>query len=122
LCVSRSTFYLKYTSTHFHYGNIKSPPAKVKDEDLQILVCFVKAISKGRGSWFINNSNDLETSYLASILGGLPFALAGFLLVTNPKYLSPLVHDPLGVTFVVAASALMLVGFAWMRRIVRVEV
>jgi tight adherence protein B len=58
----------------------------------------------------------------AFILGGLPFALAGFLLVTNPHYLSPLVHDPLGVTFVVAASALMLVGFAWMRRIVRVEV
>ena len=58
----------------------------------------------------------------AFILGGLPFALAGFLLVTNPSYLSPLVHDPLGITFVLAASALMLVGFAWMRRIVRVEV
>jgi tight adherence protein B len=58
----------------------------------------------------------------AFILGGLPFALAGFLLVTNPHYLSPLIHDPLGVTFVVAASVLMLVGFAWMRRIVRVEV
>lgn len=58
----------------------------------------------------------------AYILGGLPFALGGFLLATNPHYLSPLVQDPLGVTFIVGASVLMLLGFAWMRRVVRVEV
>ena len=58
----------------------------------------------------------------AFVLGGLPFGLAGFLLVTNPHYLLPLFHDPLGLTLVAGASALMLVGFAWMRRIVRVEV
>lgn len=58
----------------------------------------------------------------AYILGGLPFALAGFLLATNPSYLMTLFHDPLGLTMVAGASALMLVGFAWMRRIVRVEV
>jgi tight adherence protein B len=58
----------------------------------------------------------------AYILGGLPFALAGFLLMSNPGYLSPLYRDPLGLTLVIGASVLMLVGFAWMRRIVRVEV
>ena len=58
----------------------------------------------------------------AYILGGLPFALGGFLLVTNPRYLAPLVQDPLGLMLVGGASVLMLIGFAWMRRVVRVEV
>lgn len=58
----------------------------------------------------------------AYILGGLPFALAGFLLVVNPGYLAPLYRDPLGITVVIGASVLMLGGFAWMRRVVRVEV
>ncbi|MBV9292230.1 MAG: type II secretion system F family protein [Frankiales bacterium] len=58
----------------------------------------------------------------AYILGGLPFGLAGFLLVANPHYLRPLYTDPLGITLLVIAGFLMLCGFAWMRRIVRVEV
>jgi Flp pilus assembly protein TadB len=58
----------------------------------------------------------------AYILGGLPFALAGFLLLANPAYLAPLVTDPLGVMLLVGSGALMLCGFAWMRRVVRVEV
>ena len=58
----------------------------------------------------------------AYILGGLPFALAGLLLVANPHYLAPLVTDPLGVMLIIGAGVLMLGGFAWMRRVVRVEV
>lgn len=58
----------------------------------------------------------------AYILGGLPFALAGLLLIVNPHYLSPLFHDPLGYLLVGGAGALMLVAFALMRRIVRIEV
>lgn len=58
----------------------------------------------------------------AYILGGLPFALAAFLLMASPHYLTPLFHDPIGITLVVGASVLMLAAFAWMRRIVRVEV
>lgn len=58
----------------------------------------------------------------AFILGGLPFGLAGFLLLANPGYLTPLVHDPIGITMAVGAGLMMLLGFAWMRRIVRVEV
>jgi tight adherence protein B len=52
----------------------------------------------------------------------LPFALAGLLLIVNPHYLSPLFHDPLGYLLVGGAGALMLVAFALMRRIVRIEV
>ena len=58
----------------------------------------------------------------AYILGGLPFALAGLLLIVNPHYLSPLFHDPLGYLLIGGAGALMLVAFTWMSRIVRVEV
>lgn len=58
----------------------------------------------------------------AYILGGLPFALAALLLIVNPHYLSPLFHDPIGYLLVGAAGALMLGAFAWMRRIVKVEV
>ena len=58
----------------------------------------------------------------AYILGGLPFALAGFLLLANPGYLTPLVTDPLGLMLLVGAGVLMLGGFAWMRRVVHVEV
>lgn len=58
----------------------------------------------------------------AYLLGGMPFALAGFLLMTNRDYLKPLYSDPLGVAMIIGSSLLMLAGFVWMRRIVRVEV
>jgi tight adherence protein B len=58
----------------------------------------------------------------AYILGSLPFGLAGFLLMANPGYLSPLYRDPLGLMLIAGASVLMLIGFAWLRRVVRVEV
>jgi len=64
----------------------------------------------------------VEGRLSAYILGGLPFALASFLLATNREYLAPLYRDPVGLTLVIGASVLMLFGFVWMRRIVRVEV
>ena len=64
----------------------------------------------------------VEGRLSAYILGSLPFLMAGLMLLVNPKYLSPLFHDPVGIALVVGAVTLMLGGFAWMRRIVRVEV
>lgn len=58
----------------------------------------------------------------AYILGGLPFGMAGLLLIVNPNYLIPLFHDPIGFVLIGGAGALMLLAFAWMRRIVKVEV
>jgi tight adherence protein B len=58
----------------------------------------------------------------AYILGGLPFALAALLLLVNPHCLNPLFHDPIGYLLVAVSGTLMLVAFAWMSRIVRVEV
>jgi tight adherence protein B len=56
------------------------------------------------------------------ILGALPFFIALVMLVVNPSYLKPLFHQTIGLVMVSVAGALMLVGFAWMRNIVRVEV
>ena len=58
----------------------------------------------------------------AYILGSLPFALAGFLMLANPHYLKPLLADPIGVAMLIGSAVLMSAGFIWMRRVVRVEV
>jgi tight adherence protein B len=64
----------------------------------------------------------VEGRLSAVILGALPFLIALVMLVVNPSYLKPLFHQTIGLVMVGVAGALMLVGFAWMRRIVRVEV
>jgi tight adherence protein B len=64
----------------------------------------------------------VEGRMSAFILGALPFFIALVMLVVSPQYLKPLFHETVGLIMVGAAGALMLVGFAWMRRIIRVEV
>jgi tight adherence protein B len=56
------------------------------------------------------------------VLGLLPFAMAGLLLIRAPDYLAPLYETPLGLTMVGVSGALMVVGILWMRKIVKVEV
>jgi tight adherence protein B len=56
------------------------------------------------------------------ILGALPFFIAAVMLIVSPDYLKPLFHETAGLVMVAGASVLMLVGFVWMRRIIRVEV
>lgn len=56
------------------------------------------------------------------VLGGLPFAAAGFIYLSNPKFLSLLWTDPLGQRMVSIAAVLMVVGALWMRSIVRIRV
>jgi tight adherence protein B len=58
----------------------------------------------------------------AYVLVGLPFAVAGFFTLTNPGYLAPLVSTPLGWGMTLAATVLMVIGAAWMMKIVKVEV
>jgi tight adherence protein B len=64
----------------------------------------------------------VEGRMSAVILGALPFLIALVLLLVNPGYLTPLFHQTLGLVMVTLAGVLMLVGFVWMKRIVRVEV
>ena len=58
----------------------------------------------------------------AVILFALPFGLLAYLLVVNPGYLTPLVTNALGLLMAGGAVLLMLVGWIWIRRLIKIEV
>lgn len=58
----------------------------------------------------------------AWILSILPFALAGVINVVNPKFMSVLWTDPMGLKMIGAALVMMTLGCLWMRRIIKIHV
>ena len=52
----------------------------------------------------------------------LPVGIAVYLMIVNPNYLRILVNTKPGVIILSSAAALMVIGFVWMRRIVRLDV
>jgi tight adherence protein B len=58
----------------------------------------------------------------AIILIALPFVILGFLLVTNPAYLTPLLTNMLGWVMLAFVSVLMLVGVLWIRKMIAIDV
>lgn len=58
----------------------------------------------------------------AWILSLLPFALAGALFMVNPGFISTLWTDPFGLKLLYSSLALMLIGIAWMWRLIRIRV
>lgn len=58
----------------------------------------------------------------AYVLLALPFLVGGWLLFSNPTYMHPLFSTVLGVTMLVAAGILVVVGSIWMRNLIKVEV
>lgn len=63
-----------------------------------------------------------EGSLSAWILSLLPFAMAIILNILNPKYMSILWTDPLGLTMVWIMLVMMVIGIYWMRRVIRIHV
>jgi tight adherence protein B len=57
----------------------------------------------------------------AIILGALPFVSAIAVGVMNPKYLEPLVEDPLGRIFLGSGVLLWCFGLVWMNRLSKVD-
>lgn len=57
----------------------------------------------------------------AIIMGLLPVGLAAFLSATSPDYLGVLFSSPVGWGLVVGGIVLECAGFAWLRKIVKVE-
>lgn len=57
----------------------------------------------------------------AWILTLLPFFLAGVMNIFNPKFMSPLWHDPIGIAIVKYMLILMFFGVIVMRRIIKVR-
>jgi tight adherence protein B len=62
-----------------------------------------------------------EGRWSVVILILLPFVIVGYLLLVNRSYLAPLWENSFGRLAVFGASLLMIVGFFWMRKIVRLD-
>ena len=53
-------------------GDIESTTSKIEDEDVLLLSgLLVKTVGNGSGGWLVDDSKNLDTSDLTSILGGL---------------------------------------------------
>jgi tight adherence protein B len=63
-----------------------------------------------------------EGKLSAWILCILPFVLAGIINVLNPRFMSVLWTDPLGLKMIYAALIFMGVGALWMRKIIKIRV
>ncbi len=58
----------------------------------------------------------------AYVLLAMPFVVGGWLLYSDPTYMHPLFATVFGVTLLVIASALVVIGAFWMRNLINVEV
>jgi tight adherence protein B len=58
----------------------------------------------------------------ALILCALPPTVAGMINLINPKFMSVLWTDPMGLKMIYAALVLMAIGALWMRKIIRIRV
>lgn len=58
----------------------------------------------------------------AQILTALPFVLAFVINIINPKFMRLLWTDPSGLKMIGAALLMIVIGFYWMRRIVKIRI
>ena len=59
------------------------------------------------------------TGYL---LSALPIILFSMLYMINAEYMSILFKDPIGQTLIVIAISMQLIGFLWIRKIIKIEI
>lgn len=63
-----------------------------------------------------------EGKMSAIILGLLPIGLGAFMWLSNPTYMAPLGSTGLGKALLCAAAVSGLAGFAWMKKIINIEI
>lgn len=63
-----------------------------------------------------------EGKLSAVILSVLPFLVAGWIAITNPKYLAPLVGEPAGRLVLLLAGIFMIIGLLILKRMVNIKV
>jgi tight adherence protein B len=63
-----------------------------------------------------------EGRWSVVILIVLPFLILGYMLIVSPGYLAPLIGGLFGQLLLVAGGVLMIIGYVWMRKIVRLDV
>jgi tight adherence protein B len=60
--------------------------------------------------------------FTAGVLLSLPPGLAIMLLFINPHHMEPLFHQKLGQMMLAAASVMQVIGFIWIRKVIKIEV
>jgi tight adherence protein B len=63
-----------------------------------------------------------EGRFSAYILLALPPGVMAYMMTVNPKYLSPLIHTPMGFMMIGVMVTLMALGFFMMKKMIKVEV
>jgi tight adherence protein B len=63
-----------------------------------------------------------EGKLSAMILGLLPVGLGAFMWLSNPDYMGPLGSTTLGHVLLGVATVSLLIGFAWMKKIIDIEI
>ncbi len=63
-----------------------------------------------------------EGKMSAIILGGMPVALGGAMYVMNPDYMGVLFTDTLGKVLLGVGTLAALIGFAWMKKCITIEI
>ncbi|MFA5788214.1 MAG: type II secretion system F family protein, partial [Actinomycetota bacterium] len=58
----------------------------------------------------------------AIILSVLPFLLVAYMSVVNPSYIGTLTHYTIGKVMIAGGIGLLIVGIAWMRKMIRIDV
>jgi tight adherence protein B len=60
--------------------------------------------------------------FTAFVLLSLPPGLAIILMFINPNHMEPLFHEKMGQMMLGAASVMQLIGFIWIRKVIKIEV
>jgi tight adherence protein B len=58
----------------------------------------------------------------ARILTALPFVIGAVLLVIRRGYLSPLIHQGIGIALLAVGAVLLVLGSFWLSRLVKIKV
>jgi tight adherence protein B len=58
----------------------------------------------------------------AWVMGLLPFAVGGMMLISSPDYISILWTDPLGITLLWIALGMIVAGVVWLRKVIRIRI
>ena len=56
------------------------------------------------------------------VLGTLPLGVAAWMAMVNPDYVGQLVTSPVGLVMTTVAAGLLMLGFLWMRKVVKIDV
>jgi tight adherence protein B len=64
----------------------------------------------------------MEGRLSAYVLLAMPFAIAGYMTLVNPEYIGLLFTTGIGIALLVVAVSLMVGGYFWMRKVIKIDV